>query len=301
MKKFFFRRHCLFFTTLIILVMCQILILRHCFRAYGNKILQRDGIAALTDTLRIKREQLPKNHLEAEREMVIELEKYKKFIAETWPTMIEMAAINNPDTVPPNHVAAFFDISNYLLWARESCDALGVEFEPTCSFGFKDIFERNEQPLASEIFDVHRQKEQLQLLLSYLMESRSSYLKIVSVERGDDSRSAYFDNDDVFQPDIRQIDETVSHLYRINFTAFTDSFRNFLKKLYTNNIPVIFRQISVKPNHTFKLTKNNPGQISECLAANYSVVIEFLDIPQALFKSRKNAAIYRKILYQTAH
>ncbi|MDR2779402.1 MAG: hypothetical protein LBB16_03955 [Puniceicoccales bacterium] len=301
MKNLFFRRHCLFFTTIAILVICQILIIRNCFHAYRNRIIQNESVIALTNSLNAKRSKLPQDHLEKERQYKADIIKYRNFASKTWGNMSKLAYASNSHSLPPNHIAVFFEISDYLTWAKESCDALGVEFESTCSFGFKDFFEKNEQPLSNEIYDIHRQQEQLKLLLSYLLESRTSYLKIVSVERSDLPYSNYFENGDVFLPNVRQIEGNKSYLYKIKFTTFTDSFRNFLRNLYENEIPVIFRQISIHPNYTLKLTKNNPDQILECLASTFSLVVEFLDIPSKLVQSnKKNAALYRKILYETA-
>ncbi|MDR1457562.1 MAG: hypothetical protein LBI47_01790 [Puniceicoccales bacterium] len=301
MKKLFFKRHCLFFTTVLILVVCQILILRNCFRAYSNKILQKESVIALAKSLDIKQSKLPSDHLERERQFKADIIQYRKFVSKTWENMSKLAYASSSHSLPPNHIAVFFEISEYLTWARESCDALGVEFEPSCSFGFKDFFEKNDQPLFSEIYDIHRQQEQLRLLISYLLESRTSYLKIISIERGDLPHSNYFENSDVFSPDVGQVEGSKSYLYKIKFTTFTDSFRNFLKSLYDNEIPIVFRQISIYPNYTFKLVKNNPSQILECFASTFSLVVEFLDIPSQLIQgNKKNAALYRKILYETA-
>ncbi|MDR2628743.1 MAG: hypothetical protein LBC30_02000 [Puniceicoccales bacterium] len=301
MKKLFLKRHCLFFATITILAVCQILIIRNCFHVYRNKILQKESVTALTSSLGFKQSKLPHDHLAKERQFKTDVIQYRKFASKTWEKMLELARASNSRSLPPNHIAVFFEISEYLTWARESCDALGVEFESTCSFGFRDFFEKNEQPLLSEIYDIHRQQEQLRLLISYLLESRTSYLKIISVEREDLPHSNYFENGDIFSPDVRQVEETRSYLYRIKFTTFTDSFRNFLKSLYENEIPIIFRQISIHPNYTFKLVKNNPSQILECLASTFSLVIEFLDIPPKLIQNnKKNAALYRKISYEAA-
>ncbi|MDR1528351.1 MAG: hypothetical protein LBS22_02080 [Puniceicoccales bacterium] len=300
MKKLFFKRHYLFFITVIILAVCQILIIRNCFHAYRNKILQKENVIALTSSLGIKQSKLPHDHLEKERQFKADIIQYRKFASKTWENMSKLAYASSTRSLPPNHIAVFFEISEYLTWARESCDALGVEFEPFCSFGFQDFFEKNEQPLLSEIYDIHHQQEQLRLLISYLLESRTSYLKIISIERGDLPHSNYFENSDIFSPDVRQ-GGSKSYLYKIKFTTFTDSFRNFLKSLYENEIPIIFRQISIHPNYTFKLVKNSPDQILECLASTFSLVIEFLDIPSKLVQSnKKSAALYRKILYETA-
>ncbi|MDR1401910.1 MAG: hypothetical protein LBI81_03080 [Puniceicoccales bacterium] len=283
-----------------ILLLCLLLITKHCFAAYSNKITQRENISALTETLALKRSQLPDNYLNSGKQMQIEVDQYKKFIGETWQKMANLSLMDNLYSIPLNHVAVFFEISNYLVWAKDSCDSLGLEFEPSCSFGFMNTFEKNERPLFSEISDIHQQKEQLKLLLSYLLESKSSYLKIISMERGDAVQSTYFDSSDVFMPDVKKVETGGSRIYRIKFTTFTNSFRIFLKNLYDNEIPIIIRQISVQPNHTFKLTKNNFEQVSECLASTYSLTIEFLDIPQSLSQhSRKNAALHRKILYKT--
>ncbi|MDR0742404.1 MAG: hypothetical protein LBE98_03000 [Puniceicoccales bacterium] len=301
MKKLFFKRHCLFFITVTILAVCQILIIRNCFHAYRNKILQKESVTALTSSLGIKQSKLPYDHLEKERQFKADIIQYRKFVSKIWENMARLAYASSARSLPPNHIAVFFEISEYLTWARESCDALGVEFEPTCSFGFKDFFEKNEQPLLNEIYDIHRQQEQLRLLISYLLETRTSYLKILSIERGDLPHSNYFENGDIFFPDVRQVGGIRSYLYKIKFTTFTDSFRNFLKNLYENEIPIIFRQISIHPNYTFKLVKNNSNQILECLASTFSLVIEFLDIPSQLVQNnKKSAALYRKISYETA-
>jgi hypothetical protein len=281
--------------------MCQVLIVKNCFNAYRNKIIQRESVTAITNSLAAKQSKLPHGHLEKERQLKADVIQYRKFVSKNWENMSKLAYANSSHTLPPNHIAVFFEISDYLTWARESCDALGAEFEPSCSFGFRDFFEKNEQPLFNEIYDIHRQQEQLRLLISCLLESRTSYLKIISIERGDLPYSNYFENGDVFLPNVRQVDGDKSYLYKIKFTAFTDSFRNFLRNLYENEIPVIFRQISIHPNHTFKLVKNNPDQILECLASTFSLVVEFLDIPPDIVQgNKKNAALYRKISYETA-
>jgi hypothetical protein len=187
------------------------------------------------------------------------------------------------------------------MWARESCDALGVEFDPACSFGFRDFFEKNESPLVAEIYDIHRQQEQLRTVLFHLFEARSSFLKLFSVEREDLSHAAYFESNDVFFPDVRHVERAKSYVYRIKFATFTNSFRNFLKALYSNEIPVIFRHIQIQPNYTFKLVKNNESQILECLASTFSVTLEILDFPQNISRhGKKNAALQRKIFYKNS-
>jgi hypothetical protein len=276
-------------------------ILKDCIKFSSAKITQKGSVDALTKTLRIRREKLPEDHMNAERQIETDLSNYRKFAAETWKKMFKLACANDARTLPSNHVAIFFEISDYLTWAKESCDSFGIEFEPSCSFGFKDSFAKDEQPLHNEIYDIHRQKEQLKLLISYLFESKLSYMKIISVERGDTSVSAYFDNDDVFMPETRQVDDAKSYVYRLKFTTFTNSFRAFLGNLYENEIPIILRQISVQPNHTLKLKKNNADQILEPTASTFTIVLEFLDTPQNLTQYNKhNAAIYRRILYGTA-
>jgi hypothetical protein len=299
MKKLFFKRHCLFFVTLVIFIISQVWVLKLCLDLYGKKIDQKERIAALIKTLNIKRQHLPENHMEAERQMSSDIGKYKTFAKTTWPNMSKLAT-NDQSSIPANHIAMFFGISEYTTWAKESCDALGIDFEPTCSFGFSNSFEKNEQPLSSEIYNINQQKEQLKLLLSHLFESRSSYLKIISVERGDTSRSTYFRNEDVFNPTVKQINDGKSYVYKIKFSAFTNTFRNFLKSLHRSEVPVVFRQISVTPTYTFKLTRSNPDQILECLASTFELTVEFIDIPQNFFRhGKKNAAILRKISYQT--
>jgi hypothetical protein len=301
MKKLFLKRHYLFFITAAILATSLAWIVKDCIGLCGAKINQKGTVDALAQTLGVRRERLPEDHLAAERQIETDLAQYRKFAAETWKKMLKLAYANEARTLPSNHVAVFFEISDYLTWAKESCDSFGIEFDSSCSFGFRDSFAKDEQPLSSEIYDIHRQKEQLKLLLSYLFESKMSYMKIISVERGDTSASAYFDGDDVFVPEIRQVEDAKSYVYRIKFTTFTNSFRAFMRNLYENEIPVIFRQISVQPNHTVKLTKGSGDRILESLASTFTLVLEFLDTPQNLTQySRQNAAIYRRIMYWTA-
>jgi hypothetical protein len=300
MKKLFLRRHILFFITLAILVVCQAMILRHCFNLYGKNITQREHVAALMGTLGVKRENLPDDHMEAERRMRSDMATYKKFVLETWPRMAKLSQIGDQRLCPPNHIAVFFEIADYINWAKESCDSLGIEFEPSCTFGFSGIFEKNEQPLSTEIHSIHRQKEQLKLLLSYLFESKSSYLKVVEVARGDASMSTYFRNADVFPPEVRRVDGNDSYVYRIKFTAFTDTFRNFLKNLHENEIPVILRQLSVQPNYTLRLNNGNRSRLLECLPSTFTLTVEFLNIPQSFsHHGKRSAAVARKILYET--
>jgi hypothetical protein len=300
MKKLFLKRHCLFFSTLAILLFSLTLIVKDCFSLYGKKILHEETVDTLAEALRAKRERLPERHLEEERRLKLDLLQYRQFASETWQKMA-LSSNANGALLPANHVAMFFEISDYLTWAKESCDVLGVEFGSGCSFGFMNFFEKNEQPLSTEIYDIHRQKEQLKLLISYLLESRSSYLKIVSVERGNIPNMTYFVGNDVFSPEIRRVEGTKSYVYAIKFTAFTDSFRNFLKNLYANELPIALRQISVQQKYKIKLTKSDSNQILECLASTFSLIVEFLDVPPSLFHhTKKNAALQRKILYETS-
>jgi hypothetical protein len=301
MKKLFFRRNCLFFVTLVIFLIGEFWALKLCVGLYGDKLFRREQVSALSSALAGKTAHLPPNHIEVERHMRIDISHYKGFMANNFSPMLHLAHVNDPNSMPPNHIALFFEISDYLVWAKESCDSMGVEFDPTCSFGFSNFFEKNEQPLASEIYDIHVQKEQLKLLLSNLFESRSSYLKLLSVERSSPLRSTYTKYDDVFRPDVETINGGRSYLYRLKFTAFTETFRNFLKLLSNNEVPVAIRQISIIPNYSFKLTKNSPDQLLECTASTFSITLEFLDIPQSLLAhNKKSAAILRKILYETA-
>ncbi|MDR1595315.1 MAG: hypothetical protein LBR91_00075 [Puniceicoccales bacterium] len=289
----------MFFVTLTLLAICEVMILRHCIKAYSNRVVQEKSALALRGTLKDRRRRLPSNHMEIERRMKTDLLRCKDFTAKKWPKMSELSYMCNSNLVPPNDVAAFFEISNFLTWAKETCDSMDVEFDPFCSFGFKDRFEKKYQPLDNEILDIHTQKEQLKLILSYLIESRSSYLKIISVERGDDSQSTYFDNDDVFLPEVKRFTRETSHIYRIKFVAFTNTFRSFMKNLYENEVPVTLRHLSVVPSRTLKLTRNRPEQISECLASTFTIELEFLDIPQNFSQiSRKSPIVSRKIFYK---
>ena len=66
-----------------------------------------------------------------------------------------------------------------------------------------------------------------------------------------------------------------------------------------HKFPIIIREIDVKPNKIFKMNKPSDDQISECLASIFTVVVEFLDVPESISSSlRKNAAVYRMLEYQ---
>ena len=260
MKKFFIRRHLLFFITIIIFAVLQVLMVVKCAKFYKSRVEKKEYFKRLKCELSEKSKELPQNHIKAESQMRKNIDHYMKLISENYGKL---------------------------------------EVDPTCSFGFQNFFNRKETPTIGEIYDRHTQKEQTKILLSCLIEPKSDYLKILALERGDTDSSQYFEQDEMFASDFRQLTSSDSHIYKVQFVGFTDTLRNFLKGIYDGKFPIIVREIDVKPNKIFRMNKPSDDQISECLASIFTVVVEFLDVPESISSSlRKNAAVYRMLEYQ---
>ena len=299
MKKFFIRRHLLFFITIIIFAVLQVLMVVKCAKFYKSRVEKKEYFKRLKCELSEKSKELPQNHIKAESQMRKNIDHYMKLISENYGKLISMQHLDNPTALPSNHTALFFEVRSYITWAKNTCDTLGIEVDPTCSFGFQNFFNRKETPTIGEIYDRHTQEEQTKILLSCLIEPKSDYLKILALERGDTDSSQYFEQDEMFASDFRQLTSSDSHVYKVQFVGFTDTLRNFLKGIYDGKFPIIIREIDVKPNKIFRMNKPSDDQISECLASIFTVVVEFLDVPESISSSlRKNAAVYRMLEYQ---
>lgn len=297
MKRIFLKRHIFFFVTLVFLIVGQIMLIGRCLRMYERKVIVRTDVESLSKNVKLKAKSLPAKHIDIEHKFQQSIQSYKKFVEEAWPIMTQRQIAEERHPVPANHVALFFEISDYLNWAKDSCDAFGVEYDINCTFGFKDVFEKNAHPLISEISDLHRQKEHLSVLLSYLFESKASYLKILSIERGDHS-ATYFRKNDVFDNKMRTNGMIPSHAYKIRYVGFTPTLRNFMHNLYNNDVPVIFRSITVHPNYSVKLTKNKPDQVLECLPSTITLIVEVLDVPYDFVSPKQpSASLIRKMKY----
>lgn len=300
MKKLFFKRNIFFFITLVILVIGQFMLVGRCLHMYERKVVVRTDVESLSKNVQLKLKSLPQKHIDAEHKFQQSIQSYKDFVEEAWPIMTQRQIAEERHPVPSNHVALFFEISDYLNWAKDSCDAFCVEYDTNCTFGFKDVFDKNSHPLMSEIFDLHQQKEQLCVLLSHLFESRVSFLKILSIERGDNKSATYFRKSDVFENKTRTYGVIPSHVYKLRYIGFTPTLRNFMQRLYEDDVPVIYRSITVHPNYSVKLTKNQPDQVLECLASTVTLVVEVLDVPYGFISPKQpSASLIRKMEYMT--
>ena len=299
MKKSFFRRHVFFFITLAILVLCECLIVKDCIRLYKIKMIRAESVTALKSTLDAKRQGLPHDHMEKERRAAINLREYRSFIDDTWPSIVKLPFVSNPNAESLNNVALFFSLSDYVSWAKEMCDAFGVGYDPSCTFGVQDLVERGQDIFANEVRNVQQQKEQLKLILSYLTESKDSYLKLLSIKREGNRQEAFFENNSLFLPEVNRFADGKSFMYQIKFSSFSGTFRKFLKNLYAAELPIIIRSIDVTPSPNVNFSKDRSQNLIECTPSVFSLVIEFLDIPQSYSQAnKKGMAIQRKILYE---
>lgn len=298
MKKIFFKRHLLFFVTMVILCLCCCLIAKKWIMVHRCQWRLREENALLNKTLQEKLSVLPVNYQDVREQMVHDINYCRDFAAAYWGDMLQLKYCSHNQVMPANDIGLAFEISDYLDWAKNSCDALGIEFSASCTFGFKDFFDSKTPVLASELYDLHQQKEQLKVLLSFLFESRLSYLKLVSVERCNLQPSVKLFDRDTFKPDVRMMEKAKSYVYRVRFASFTDSFRLFMQRLYENHVPAIFRQIDVQPNFSFRMEKRDDSFLLDCLPSTFSLIIELLDVPQDVVKhGAYNSSLTRRIHY----
>ena len=298
MKKSFFRRHWFFFTTLFLLLLCEGMICKDVLRLYRNKVVQQESIVALNSTLVAKRKGLPDDHIERERRARINLGDYRKFVTNTWGSMRRLPYVSRANSEPLNGVALFFALSDYISWARDLCDGFGISCDPSCTFGVQDVVERGQDILNDEVADLQVQKEQLKLLLSYLTESKDAYLKLVSIKREGSSQNLLFENGSLFHPDTERFSGCKSSLYELKFISFSSTFRKFLKNLYAAELPVMLRSIKVEPNYSLNFSKRHADNLVNCDTSLFSLIIEFIDIPQNYAESnRRGVAIQRKVEY----
>lgn len=294
MKKLFFRRHKLFFITLALLVICEIILISRYAHSWQRSAILSEGVKATSAALSERTKSLPSEYLQIEQNINSTIKTYRQFISDTWLNVGRRERDSEVLNIPNNNIALFFEISDFVTRSRELCDSLGISYENNYAFGFQEYLNKKEQPLDNEIKLIHSQKEQINLLLRYLLESRTHYLRIDSIERGIEDNSTAYRRGDIFITNENRIhsNELQSNIYRITFESFTATFRKYLNNLREAEVPLIIRGIEIEPYKQTFLNKQAQEYILHGLPTKYVLTIEMLNLPNDLTKRYKRDARY---------
>ncbi|MDR1255615.1 MAG: Amuc_1100 family pilus-like protein [Puniceicoccales bacterium] len=294
MKKLFFRRHKLFFVSLFIFAVCELILVKRCAQYWHREINLSEEIKAMDGILVDKTKSLPEGYGERERMANGDVQKYRSFVADTWLNIAKRERDNEMIAQPSTNVALFFEISDFVTQNRELCDSLGISYDQDYTFGFSDYFNKKEQPLSDEILRIHRQKEHIKMILKHLFEARAVYLRIESIERGTADGATDSRTNDVFISNERRIEseDLQSDVYRFTFETFTGTFRKFLNGLRNSEIPLIVRGIEVEPCKQTHLNKQTQGFLLRGAPSKYTVTLEIINLPNDLTRRYRRDARY---------
>ncbi|MDR2720748.1 MAG: Amuc_1100 family pilus-like protein [Puniceicoccales bacterium] len=295
MKKLFFRRHKLFFISLFMLAVCEVMLVKRCIQCWQMEVILTEEIKTMDAILADKTKALPVEYRQKERVANEDIQKYRNFIADTWLNIAKRERNSEMAVQPSTNVALFFEISDFVTQSRELCDSLGITYDQDYAFGFGDYFSKKEQPLSSEILRIHRQKEHVRTILKHLFESRAVYLRIDSIERGVDDMSIDYGAGDTFVSLERKIqsDSIQSDMYRFTFETFTGTFRKFLNNLRSAEVPFIIRGIEVKScKQTYLSKRTQQAYLLQSMPSCYIVTLEVLNLPNDLTRRYRRDARY---------
>lgn len=296
MKKLFFRRHKLFFITLALLAICEVILVKRCAQYWHMEVNLSEGVKSVEAVLADKTKTLPNEYMQIEQVANGDIQKYRNFVADTWLNVAKRERDNEMIVQPSTNIALFFEISDFVTQSRELCDSLGISYEQDYTFGFSDYFNKKEQPLSSEILRIHCKKEHTKMILKCLFESRTVYLRVDGIERGINDASTDPRSSDVFVSSEKRIqsEDIQSDVYRFTFESFTGTFRKFLNSLRNGEIPLIVRGIEVEP-----CKQEYPNrQAQECLLqsvpSKYTLTLEVLNLPNDLTRRYRRDAHYTR-------
>lgn len=292
MKKTFFKRHKLFFITFFLLMICEVILLHRYLRVYRANSLLSAEVEESTRVLEEHSKDLPLQHLTIEQKINSTIKKYRQFISDTWLNITKRDREDDGLSNPNNDIALFFEISDFVMRNRELCDSLGVAYDQEYAFGFKEYLNKKEQPLDSEINLIHSQKEQIKLLLNYLIEARTNYLRIDNIERGIENDSVAYRNGDVFLIDENRLHTSSlsSNIYRMSFESFTSTFRKYLNSLRESELPIVIRGIDIQPYQATYLNRQTNQFVIQGTPRKYILTLEVIDLPNDLTRRYKRDA-----------
>jgi hypothetical protein len=300
MKKLFFKRHKLFFISLLLLAVCEVMLVKRCLQYWQREIILTEEIRAMDAVLADKTKTLPDEYRQREQVANDDVQKYRNFIGDTWLNIAKRERDSEMVTQPSTNVALFFEISDFVTQSRELCDSLGISYDQDYTFGFSDYFSRKEQPLNSEILHIHQQKEHVRIVLKHLFESRAVYLRLSGIERGVGDRSTDYKTSDTFVSLERRIqsEDIQSYVYKFTFETFTNTFRKFLNNLRNAEVPVIIRGIEVETCKQTYLNRQTQEYLLKSMPSRYTLTLEILNLPSDLTRRYRRDAHYthRKLM-----
>ncbi|MDR0595651.1 MAG: Amuc_1100 family pilus-like protein [Puniceicoccales bacterium] len=294
MKKLFFRRHKLFFISLLLLAICEVILAKRCVQYWQKEVMIGEEVKTIDSVLSDKNRALPSEYRLREQVANDDVQKYRNFVANTWLNIARRERDNEMIAQPSTNVALFFEISDFVTQNRELCDSLGISYDQDYSFGFSDYFNKKEQPLSSEILHIHQQKEHIKTVLKYLFESRAIYLHLDSVERGVSETSADSRNSDIFISHEKRIqsEDLQSDVYKFTFESFTSTFRKFLNGLRKGEAPLVVRGIEVEPCKQTYLKKQAQEYLIQGAPSKYTLTVEVLNLPNDLTRRYRRDVRY---------
>jgi hypothetical protein len=271
---------------------------KRCVQYWHKGIVLSEEISAMNGVLANKTKTLPNLHMQWEQIANADIQKYRNFVADTWPNIAKRERENETKASPSTNVALFFEISDFVAQNRELCDSLGVSYEQDYSFGFREYLNQREQPLNSEIQDIHQQKEQIKIILKYLLESRTTYLRINGIERGTDKTSVNYGLGDTFVSLENRIpsEDIRSNIYRFTFESFTGTFRKFLSNLRDAEVPFVLRKIEIESCKQTYLNRQVQEYILKGVPSKYTITIEMPNLPNDLTRRYRRDARYLRRL-----
>ncbi len=302
MKNLFFKRHKVFFIAFVLLLFSEVILLNRYLKVYKKNSILSATIQESSRILDEKSKNLPASHLAIEQKTNSIIKKYRQFISDTWSNITQREYEFNKLNAPSNNIALFFEISNFVTQNRELCNSLGINYEEEYSFSFKEYLNKKEQPLGSEIDDIHLQKEQISLFLNHLFEARTTYLKIDSIKRGIKDSAITYRNGDTFLIDNNSIVSSIlsTNTYRITFETFTETFRKYLNNLRNSEIPFIIREIKIEPYKQTYINKQSQEYIVQGIPTKYTLTLEMLNIAHDITKQyKRDAQYYRRKTHVT--
>lgn len=291
MNKFFIKRHCIFFLAVIFFVFSSVLLVNRSFKLWQKKSVLVYEIDGLLRTVSVKESNIPLKYEESMKYLSDSTKTAIEFLNQNFNGLTNIISDYNLQPEPSNSIALFFELSDFVSSTKSKLDELGILFRDNENFGFSDFFNKKPQLNIKEIAFIYQQKEHINLLIKKLSNCRKTYLRILDIKRN----SPYFTSkqvaSDIFLPDVKffSTENFSFFVYEIELEAFSDSFREFIVGLRSDEVPVVIRAIHCEPSPKPLLNKQNRDWVLHAPPTKFRITLEFFDYSNPCFDSFKNA------------
>ena len=285
MNKFFMKRHCIFFLAVIFFILSSVVLINRSFKLWQRKSVLLHEIQGLSETVHMKEASVPDMYEDSMQKLLSATDVATVFFNKNFNDLAKIISNYNAQPEPTNSVALFFEMSDFVTTTKTKLEDLGIGFNGNGNFGFSDYFNKAQQPTTSDISFIYQQKEHINLLLEKLVDSRKMYMRVLNIKRNSPYQISKQVAADVFEPDVKLLsaEDFGFFVYEIEFEAFSDSFREFVVRLRSSEIPVVIRGIHCEPSPKALLNKQNKNWILHSQPTKFKIILEFFDYTNPLF------------------